>query len=236
VELNDKKSRKDPRNNQYFAGPLNLNRVSKQADTVMGTKLSLEADEFDALDFLASQEGSPISFEQLYKVVWASHYADCNRDTARVIMDSLMKQVRLVGEGFMWIEYKPESGYSFRTLWGRSWQTGDKSSIIQAFSPAPAVKKTPRMSNVSRPEIFQRRLALAMAGMGMTVMAAAMVLTILLNGQAPELFPIEDVQVPLASPGFEEVLPDNDKDNDKDNEDDKDDEEEDEDDDGAFDE
>ena len=37
---------------QYFVGPLNLSRQNKRVTTIMGTELTLDADEFDALDML----------------------------------------------------------------------------------------------------------------------------------------------------------------------------------------
>ena len=94
-------------NKQYFVGPLNINRQTRQADTVMGTKLLLGENEFDALDKLAEHEGEIFTLEQL--------------NAAHEELGSLMKQVNSKGEGFMWIEYEPEAGYVFKTRWGRAW-------------------------------------------------------------------------------------------------------------------
>ena len=105
----------------YAVGPLNLNRLTKQANTVLGNELSLDENEFDALDMLAAQEGEPLPFELLYAVVWGTGGDSHERQTAKLILDNLLKQVGEVGKGFMWIEHHPESGYTFRTRWGHNW-------------------------------------------------------------------------------------------------------------------
>jgi len=148
-------------------GPLNLNRLTKQADTVFHQELYLDEKEFEALDMLATREGETLAFEQLYEAIWetkdrsgdqeakdisndralhdvldgkaSKEILDIratkdsavdwakkdglgSREAARVILDNLIRQVNAIGEGFMWIEKKPETGYIFRTQWGRVWQ------------------------------------------------------------------------------------------------------------------
>ena len=107
---------------QYFVGPLNLNRQDKRATTVMGTELTLDADEFDALDMLAECEGDPLTFERLYETVWSE--GDCSRDRSVALMrlENLIGKISEIGEGLMWIEYEPETGYSFRTRWEHNLQ------------------------------------------------------------------------------------------------------------------
>ena len=112
----------DAQKSQYFTGPLNLNRKTKQADTVMGTKLPLVENEFEALDLLAAREDVTLTFEQLYTAVWDEGDGTDNRDAAHVGLDNLIYQVNSAGEGFMWIEHKPETGYVFRTRWGHNWK------------------------------------------------------------------------------------------------------------------
>ena len=108
----------------YFVGPLNLNRHTKLATTVTGVNLPLSADEFDALDFLAVHKDESMSFEQLYSAVWddAGDTA-CKRETARQRLDNLLALVEEAGEGFMWIEYDHEEGYTFKTRWADYWHT-----------------------------------------------------------------------------------------------------------------
>ena len=105
----------------YCVGPLNLNRQTKQASTVMGTELILNTDEFAALDMLAVNEGKTVTFEPLYEAVWHVGNGSCSRGTALTmlekLMEGLMKKINETGERLMWIEYKPEAGYAFRTRW-----------------------------------------------------------------------------------------------------------------------
>jgi|GEM_PF-3434210 len=123
---NDKLLRGDKQESLYFVGPLNLNRKTKQANTVMGTELLLDAHSFDALDMLATQENKPLTFEQLYAAVWDAKDGADNRDAALVALNNLIKQVSAAGKGFMWIEYSAEAGYTFGTRWGHNWQTVNK--------------------------------------------------------------------------------------------------------------
>ena len=67
---------------QYFVGPLNLNRHTKQANTVMGMPLVLDERGFDALDMLAWREGTPFTSGQLYSAVWGAGGCPASRDTA----------------------------------------------------------------------------------------------------------------------------------------------------------
>ena len=89
----------------------------------MGTKLSLDEYEFDTLDMLAAREDEPLSFDVLYAKIWAEKNSSCNPDAARLKMEQLIKHVGEVGEGFMWIEHQPETGYIFRTRWGHNWHS-----------------------------------------------------------------------------------------------------------------
>ena len=111
---------------QYFAGPLNLNRKTKQATTVTGIELKLDTDEFNALDILAAQEGEIITFERLYEAVWNVGNGSRGRCAALTKLEKLMviliRKVDETGEGLMWIEYKPETGYCFQTSWKRKRQ------------------------------------------------------------------------------------------------------------------
>jgi DNA-binding winged helix-turn-helix (wHTH) protein len=112
----------------YCVGPLNIDRQTKLATTSMGAELLLSPDEFEALDILAAREGEPLTFEQLYRLVWGGTDSSCNIELARFRLNNLMVQVREAGEGFMWIEYVPERGYTFRTRWGHNWPKGTQSA------------------------------------------------------------------------------------------------------------
>ena len=107
--------------NYYCAGPLNINRKIKRAVMPSGAELPLDDSEFAVLDMLASCEGEPLAFETLYTAVWGKEHRNCFRDAARLALKKLMIQVRMAGDGFMWIDHSPETGYIFRTRWGPKW-------------------------------------------------------------------------------------------------------------------
>jgi len=89
----------------------------------MGTPLSLDEHEFDALHMLASHEDKLLDFETLYEAVWKEEDGACERDSARLSLERLIAQVKTAGSGFMWIDHIPETGYVFRTRWGHNWRT-----------------------------------------------------------------------------------------------------------------
>ena len=113
-------------NEQYFVGPLNLNRATKQADTVMGRKLPLSDKEFEALDMLASHEGESLSFERLYKEVWNGRG---KRETVLAALDNLINEVNLAGGEFMRAECNPEDGYRLTTRWGQAQWSKNPNSL-----------------------------------------------------------------------------------------------------------
>ena len=88
----------------------------------MGAELSLGANEFDALDLLAMQEGEAVTFETLYKAVWKTEGSSNGHAVALTELENLISQVSEAGEGFMWIEHEPETGYRFCTSWGHNWR------------------------------------------------------------------------------------------------------------------
>ena len=108
--------------NHYVVGPLNLDRQNKRANTALGRELSLDEEEFAALDMLASREGEPLAFELLYRTVWDTGDGTNRRDRARLALEHLLGQVRGEGDGFMWIEHRLETGYTFRTRWSHNWK------------------------------------------------------------------------------------------------------------------
>jgi len=117
---------------QYiFAGPLNLNRSTKAAGTVMGSDIVLGENDFEALFLLALNEGKHLTFEQLYEAAWGNSEEAANLDLANSALNDLMQLINRIGDGFMWIEHTPELGYIFKTRWGHNWRT--QSSDIEPF-------------------------------------------------------------------------------------------------------
>jgi len=107
--------------NYYFVGPLNLNRKTKKASTVWGKVFATSANEFTALDMLATNQGKPINFEMLYLAMSHMEDSSCDRDKARQELNNLMDQVNNEGFGFMRLEYAAETGYTFLCSWGHNW-------------------------------------------------------------------------------------------------------------------
>ena len=104
--------------NFIIAGPLNLNKIQRQACTVMGSKLTLDHNEFDALFLLAANEDEHLTLQQIYEVSWGREDAG-TIEYASAALDKLINQVNDAGNDFMWIEKTPELGYKFKTRWGR---------------------------------------------------------------------------------------------------------------------
>ena len=92
---------------------------AKRAVTVFNTELILCENEFETLVMLAEREGTPLTFEQIYDVVWKARGID--NQTSRMGMENVISQVRETGKGFMWIEYAVQAGYIFRVRWGQNW-------------------------------------------------------------------------------------------------------------------
>ncbi|MCL1895837.1 MAG: hypothetical protein FWG03_04750 [Clostridiales bacterium] len=110
---------------RYFAGPLNLNRLAREATTVMGARLELDENEFAALDLLVAREGEDVPFEEICQTVWKTGGERAttpgSRRAALAGLENLVRQVGVAGEGFMWIECEPGALYSFHTNWGHNW-------------------------------------------------------------------------------------------------------------------
>jgi len=116
---------KEPnKNNQYFAGPLNMNRRTKQANTVMGSELDLDEYEFAVLDLLVTNENETLMFEDLFDAVWCKGDKRADPDAARLCLQNLILKINSAGEGFMLIDSDHDFGYVFRTFWGQSMGRG----------------------------------------------------------------------------------------------------------------
>ena len=208
--------------NKYFSGPLNLYRETKSADTVMGTELTLDEKEFNALDMLVAREGEPITFEQLYEAVWEDpDYAD-GRDAARAAMWNLIEQVSSAGKGFMRIEYTPEVGYTFRTHWGHNWQAERVYDQIDerldeyedTFKPERERERERERRKVdvgsfiltasrhklpyATPKRDGKLLAALLSGVAIAAAAIVIVFSTLFNELSADTRTIEEAQVPLA--------------------------------------
>ena len=179
---------------KYFSGPLNLCRRTKQADTVMGTELILSDAEFDMLDMLATREGEPVTFEQLYDAVWKTPDGADNHSAALKSLNNLIEQVRVAGESFMMIEYSPESGYTFKTHWGHNWQSRQvKEEPFEPFILPSGEIIVPGVSQARD----KRLVAGLLVGAGAAAVAVVLIFTAVFRDISADPFTIEDEKVPL---------------------------------------
>ncbi|MCL2386591.1 MAG: winged helix-turn-helix domain-containing protein [Defluviitaleaceae bacterium] len=177
----------------YVAGPLNLNRDTKKACTVMGTNLALTNNEFDALYTLATHEGESITLEQLHKAVWGK---DAAHEATQMGLNHLVNQVGEAGEGFMWIEQHPKTGYTFHARWGHNWK--DYAKPIAEMHYPPLVEPRRWHKKVSKTLIS-----------GTAILAASIALfAMLVQARTEPTIYIADEPVPLAAMYAEEIEPD----------------------------
>jgi len=193
---------------RYSAGPLNINRSAKKAGTVMGAELILDDNEFDVLDILASREGEYITFDDLYIEIWEMSGSTDSKETARTTIDDLIKKVSTDGYGFMWIDYSPEEGYIFKTHWGYNWNSRNGTSSLEPIIRPTEDDKTPIRLIIKR----RSRRAEYIAGVGAIAAGIILILLFLINSpilNTPDVEPlflvVEDTNVPLAQPDFEET-------------------------------
>jgi len=193
---------------RYSAGPLNINRSAKIADTVMGAELILDDNEFDVLDILASREGEYVTFSELYTVIWEMSGSRDSKETAHATIDDLIKKVSTDGYGFMWIDYSPEAGYIFKTHWGYNWNSQDGTSSLEPVKGPTEDYTTPIRLTIRR----RSRSAEYIAGVGAIAAGIILMLLFLFNSpilNTPETEPlflvVEDTNVPLAQPNFEDT-------------------------------
>jgi hypothetical protein len=186
----------------YLAGPLNLNMTEKQAGTVMGVELLLSAKEFDSLYMLAAMENETIAFETLYETAW-NRCDGCERDEALVGLNGLIGKVGEAGEGFMWIEYAPEAGYTFRTRWGKSWKQEKEDAGERMFDNGETKSETATKPKLKRNRILRAAYTIA-------AMAAAFMLIITMpapKDAEDEFFFLPDEMVPLSDfPNFNHLF------------------------------
>jgi len=193
---------------RYSAGPLDINRSAKKASTVMGAELILDDNEFGVLDMLASREGEYVTFDELYKANWELSESHDGKETARTIINVLIKKVSIDGYGFMWIDYFPEAGYIFKTHWGDNWNLQSKTrSREHDKGPIEDVRTSQRVT-------ARRRSRSAEYIAGISAIAAGIILILLFLINSPILNPpdvepffmvIEDTNIPLTQPDIEDT-------------------------------
>jgi len=109
----------------FFAGPLNLDKMTRQASTVIGGSIVLGEGDFEALYTLAKNEGEFLTFQQLFEASWGRVTTN-NIETSLKALQNLVQQVNGINEDLMKIEHAPEQGYRFITHWGHNWSKQSK--------------------------------------------------------------------------------------------------------------
>lgn len=190
---------------EYTAGPLNVNRSTKQAKSIMGIDIVLGENDFEALDMLVTREGEYLSFQQLYEASWSKSKTTDNIDYAFSAMNSLIIQINNVGDDFMWIENKPGLGYTFKTRWGQEWseeRTVYDPKKILAFSITPVKPETKKVTGTLKTTVFTGIGALAI-GIVLTLVVLYSTGIISPTADNPSHIEIEDPNTPLGLPGFD---------------------------------
>ena len=126
IKCSHEKHESKTEKNHVFAGPLNLNKVMRQASTVMNGSIALNSEEFDALFLMASNEGEFLTFQQIYEVSWGKNKEAKNLDTATSALNDMVEKINEINKEFMWIESTPGMGYRFNTRWGHNWNSNNK--------------------------------------------------------------------------------------------------------------
>ena len=197
---------------KYFAGPLNLNRDTKQASTVMGIDITLGEMDFEALDLMVRKEGEYLTFQQLYDVSWGTSETTKSVEFATAALDNLITQLNSTGDEFMWVESTPEMGYKFSTRWGQNWS---RQNEIKSFTPRIIENITAITAPLTNTGITRRQRRFSpdtlLAGAGALVAALMLVLLLLYStgvitppAAEPLYIEVEDPGVPLAAPNFED--------------------------------
>ena len=175
-----------------IAGPLNLNRKTKQA-TMMSTTFDLSTKEFDLLLMLAENESQPLTFEALCDTVLDKEYS-C-KVTVQTELNSLSKKVQEIGMGFIWIDYMPDIGYTFNSLWGRKLQT-DRQNVNSPTSITD-IKKKQYAGSLRKYNTKGHKIAYASVA---TAAGLALMLTLFGNDDyGQDFYHLDDRAVPLAA-------------------------------------
>ncbi|MCL1835542.1 MAG: hypothetical protein FWG48_05200 [Oscillospiraceae bacterium] len=179
-----------------LAGPLNLDKRTKKAETVMGTQLLLSDKEFDTLAMLAAQEGKAMTFNSICESIWNAGNDPAQRSAARASLSRLVKQVGEAGLGFMWIEQGLEDTYAFRSHWAHNWHenTAPAERANQSKSQSEATQTNPMSKPVRK---HPRTSAIATAACAAVVLGMAALMQFLPTDGDKVI--IEDAGVPMAS-------------------------------------
>jgi len=193
---------------EYTAGPLNINRQTKQAKTVTGADIILDENDFEALDLLVTNEGKYLTFQQLYEASWGKSTATDSIDYAFSAINNIIIQINNVGEDFMRIENIPGLGYSFKTRWGQTW----KNSQDNDFNTLGTEKSSVKTKTKKYGKRFSKKTLLTGAG----TLVAAIILVFIVLYTTGVITPatseplyideidIEDPNTPLAKPDSED--------------------------------
>jgi len=194
-------------NDIYIAGPLNLNRATKQADTAMGTHIELKPKDFEALDLLATNLGKYISFDALYNAAWGTSKETANFNYAKASLNTMIFQINTTGNKFMQIESDHDDNYKLVTHWGNSWK--NRNSTVQ-YETSISEYYTDNIQNTigQRKEDRKRRFIYKTLLSGAGAIAVAVIVALILyiagvislGATEPLYIDVEDPGVPLANP------------------------------------
>jgi len=199
---------------RYIAGPLNLNRTTKQADTAMGTQIKLNDRDFEALDLLATNVGEYVSFDKLYNAAWGASKETSDISHAKASLDNLVFQINTIGHKFMHIKCSHGDNYKLVTHWGSAWK-GKSRNVNETAGMTDYSNNIKDMTGRSiKSKITSKRRGFMhkhlLTGAGAIVIAALITLLLYITGvispTATEslYIDVEDPSVPLATPNFEE--------------------------------
>ena len=107
-------------NQMFIAGPLTLDCYRNRAHIVPNIEILFDQDEFHTLHMLAAREDMPFTLEQIYEAIWEPHDGSDRLDEAREGVENVMERVNAAGNGFVWIDSHPVSGFTFRTKWAHN--------------------------------------------------------------------------------------------------------------------
>ena len=96
-------------------GPLFLDMKKNRAMTIFHTETTFSDEEFETLYMLAIHGSKAMPFEKLYHGAWDRGDGSDRRDEALKGINNVMEQINAIEPSILWIEYRPERGYAYRT-------------------------------------------------------------------------------------------------------------------------
>ena len=201
----------DEKRQKYTAGPLNLNRRTKQATTVMGTDLQLGDYDFEALDLMVSNEGEYLTLQQLSEVSWSKSPTPENTEESQTSLNNLIQQINNAGGEFMWVENKPGKGFTFKTRWGQTWNEPIEVDPFTLQSTRARTTLPNTTVNIEKSKKQRPSRTALLTGAGALVATFLLVLLLLYStgiiaptSAEPLYIDVQDTNIPLASPEFED--------------------------------